>query len=104
MGNVLKPLAKTVLIPLGLAVAASVTDAGIHEKMFPFDMRPRMLASCPSDLAKQTILIISNEEMKDIIKIVKSLEEYGLLIESVNETIKNEVEEQKGGFIRNFRC
>ena len=37
-----------------------------------------------------TLLIISNEEMEDIMKIVKSLEESGLLIKSVNETIKNE--------------
>ena len=46
-----------------------------------------------------TTLIISNEEMNDIMKIVKSLEEYGLLITAVNETIKTEAEEQKGGFI-----
>ena len=46
-----------------------------------------------------TTLIISNEEINDIMKIVKSLEEYGLLITVVNETIKTEAEEQKGGFI-----
>ena len=43
--------------------------------------RPRMLASLPSDLALRiTILIILNEEMNDIMKIVKSLQESGLLI------------------------
>ena len=45
-----------------------------------------------------TTLIIFNEEMKDIIKIVKSLKDSGLLIKGVSETIKNEAKEQKGGF------
>ena len=40
-------------------------------------------------------LIISNEEMEDIMKIVKSLEEPGLLIKGVSEIIKNEAKEQK---------
>ena len=44
----------------------------------------------PSDFAKRTILIISNEEMNDIMKIIKSLEESGLLIKGVSETVKNE--------------
>ena len=44
----------------------------------------------PLDVAKWTTLIISNEEMNDIIKIVKSLEESGLLIKGVSETIQNE--------------
>ena len=63
MKNVLKPLAKSVLIPLGLTAAASATDAAIHKKMFGSGM-------CPSDLAKQATLIISNEEINDIMKIV----------------------------------
>ena len=46
-----------------------------------------------------TTLVTSNEEMNDIMKIVKSLEESGLLIKGVSETIKNEAKEQKGGFI-----
>ena len=46
-----------------------------------------------------TTLVISNEEMNDIMKIVKSLEESGLLIKGVSETIKNEAKEQTGGFI-----
>ena len=74
-GNVLKPLAKCVLIPLGLTAAASAADAAIHKKMFGSGM---------------TTLIISNEEMNNIMKIVKSLEETGLLIKSISETIKNE--------------
>ena len=46
-----------------------------------------------------TTLLISNEEMNDIMKINKSLEEFGLLIKEVCETIKNEAKEQKGGFL-----
>ena len=46
-----------------------------------------------------TTIIIYNEEMEDIMKIVKSLAESGLLIKGVRETIKNEAKEQKGGFL-----
>ena len=45
-----------------------------------------------------TKLTISNEEM-NIMKIVKSFEESGLLIKGVTETIKSEAKEQKGGFL-----
>ena len=68
--NVITPLAKSVLIPLGLFAAASAADAGIHKKILGSGKRPLDLA-----LANNTTLIISNEEMKDIIKIVKSLED-----------------------------
>ena len=47
-----------------------------------------------------TTLIISNNGMEDIMKIVKSLEHSGLLLKGVSETIQNGVREQKGGFIR----
>ena len=83
IANILKPLAKSVLIPLGLTAVASVTDAAIHKKIFG------------SGFIK---LIILNEEMEDIIKIVKSLKDSGLLIKGVSETIKNDTKEQKGGF------
>ena len=84
MKNVLKPLAKSVLIPLGL-VAASATVAAVHKKIFG---------------SGATTLIISNEEMHDIMKIVKSLEESGLLIKGVRrETIKNEAKKQKRGLL-----
>ena len=54
----------------------------------------------PLDLAsRNAALIISNEEMNDIMKIVKSLEESGLLINGVSETIQNEAEEEKGDFL-----
>ena len=46
-----------------------------------------------------TTLIISNEEMNHTMKIIKSLEESGLLIKGVSETIKNEANEQKRGFL-----
>ena len=84
MKNVLKPLAKSVLIPLGLTAAASVTDAAIHKKMFG---------------SGNTTLIVSNERMNDIMKIIKSLEQSGLLIKSISETIKNETKERKRGFL-----
>ena len=44
-------------------------------------------------------LIISNVEGHDIIKIVKSFEDTGLLIKEFTETVQNEVKEQKGGFL-----
>ena len=86
IGNLPKPLAKIVLISLRLTTAASATDAAIHKKMFGSGM---------------TTLIISNEEMNHIMKIVKYLEESVLvIIKGVSETIKNEAKEQKGGFLR----
>ena len=63
IGNVPKPLAKSVLIPLGLKVAASATDAAIHKKMFRSGLRT---------------LMISNEEINDNMKIIRSLEKFGL--------------------------
>ena len=84
--DVIKPLDKSVLIPFGLTEAASAADAGIHKKVLGLGNN-------------NTILIISNDEMKDIIKIVKSLEDSGLLFKGVSETIQNEAKEQKGGFL-----
>ena len=84
MKNVIKPLAKSVLIPLGLTAAASAADAGIHKKILG---------------SGNTTLIISNDEMKDIIKIVKYLEDSGLLLKGVSETVQNEAREQKEGFL-----
>ena len=46
-----------------------------------------------------TTLIISNDKIEEIIRIVKSLEDSGLLLKGVNETVQNEVKEQKGGFL-----
>ena len=72
------------MILLGLIAAASTTDAPIHKKMFGSGF---------------TTLIISNKEMEDIMKIVKSLEDSVLLINGVIETIRNEAKEQKEGFL-----
>ena len=66
MKSAITPLAKSVLIPLGLTAAASAADAGIHKKM---------LGS-----GNTTTLIIPNKDMDDLIKIVKSLEDSGLLL------------------------
>ena len=46
-----------------------------------------------------TTLIVSNDEINEIIKIVKSLEDSGLLLKGVAETVKNEVKQQKAGFL-----
>ena len=46
-----------------------------------------------------TTLIISNKDMEDLIKVVKSLEDSGLLLKGVTESVQNEVKEQKGGFL-----
>ena len=96
IGNVIKPLAKSVLIPLQLTAAVSATEAAIHMKMFGSGM---------------TTMIISNEEINNIMKIIMSLEESGLLIKGVREAIRNEAKEQKGviqskykNVIRHFRC
>ena len=82
--NVITPLAKSVLISLGLTAAASAADAEIHKKI---------LGS-----GNTTTLIISNKDMEDLIKIVKSLEDSGLLLKGVTESVQNEVKEKKGGF------
>ena len=49
--------------------------------------------------SRNTTLIISNDEIHDLIKIVKSLEDSGLLLKGVSEAVQNEVKEQKGGFL-----
>ena len=85
MKSVITPSAKSVLIPLGLtAAAAAAADAGIRKKM---------LGS-----GGHTTLIISNNEIEDLIKIVKSLYS-GVLLKGVTESVQNEIKEQKGGFL-----
>ena len=86
MKSLIKPLAKSVLIPLGLTAAASAADVVIHKKI---------LGSGHNN----TTLIISNDEMDDILKIVKSLENSGVLLKGVSETIQHEAKEQRGGFL-----
>ena len=84
IGNVLKLLTKCILIPLWLTAAASAADAGIHKKMFESGF---------------TTLMNSNEETNNIMKIVQSLEDSGLLIKGLSQTIKNKAKQQKGGFL-----
>ena len=84
--NVIKPLAKTVLIPLGLTTAVSAADEGIYEKISGWRHK------------NTRTLIISNDEMEDNIKIVKYLDS-GLLLKGVSETVQNEAKEQKEGFL-----
>ena len=83
--NEIKPLAKSVIIPLGLTAAASAADAGIHKKIL----------GSGHNHPSSTTLTISNNEMEDIIRIAKSLEDSGLLLKGVTETVQNEVKEQK---------
>ena len=87
MKSVIKPLAKSVLIPLGLMAAASAADAGLHKKILG------------SGHNNNTTLIISNDEMDDILKIVLSVEDSGVLLKGVSETIQHEGREQRGGFL-----
>ena len=82
--KVAMPLAKNVLAPLGLSAAMSAIDESIKKRMLGSEV---------------TALIISNDEMDDILKIVKSLENSGVLLKGVSETIQHEAKEQKGGFL-----
>ena len=83
----MKSVAKNVLIPLGLTAAASAADAGIHKK------------TLGSGHNSNTTFIISNDEMDDILKIIKSLEDSGVLLKGVSETIQHEAKEQRRGFL-----
>ena len=63
----------------------SAADAGIHKKII--------------GSGRSTTLIISNNEIEDIIKIVKSLEDFSFLLKGVTEAVQNVVKEQKEGFL-----
>ena len=75
---------------MGLTAASSAIDAGVQKKVYG---------------SGTTTLVISNEEMNGIMKIIRKLRivvnftEFRYFIESVTKTIKNEIKEQKGGFI-----
>ena len=77
------PLAKNVLAPLGLTAAMSAIDGDIQKKIHGSGVK----------------LIIEQEDMRDIMKIVKALENSGILLKGVSKTIKNETKEQRGGFL-----
>ena len=76
---------KNILAPLGRTAAASAIDAGIQKKIHG---------------SGTTTLIISNEEMNDIIKIVQAIGDSDIFLKGVTKTIKNETKEQKGVFLR----
>ena len=78
------PLAKNILAPSGITAAASKIDAGIQKKIHE---------------SGTTTLIISHEEMNDIIKIVQALEDSNILLKGVTNTITNKTKEEKGGFL-----
>ena len=82
--NVLKPLAKDFLVPLGLMEAASASDAAIQKNILG---------------SATTTIVFSIEGLDNIMKIVESLEEYGLWIKGVSETVENSIKEQKGAFL-----
>ena len=71
--NAITPLAKSVLIPLGLRAATSAADGGILKKILGSSRR-----DSSSSASHNTALIVSNKDMEDLIKIVKSLEDSGL--------------------------
>ena len=77
------PLAKNVLAPLGLTAAMSAIDESIQKKIHGSGVK----------------LIIEQEDMNDIMKIIKALENSGILLKGVSITIKNETKEQKGGLL-----
>ena len=81
--KVAMPLAKNVLAPLGLTAAMSAIDGGIQKKTRGDGIK----------------LMIEDEDMNDIMKIIKALEKSGILLDGVGKTIENEVKEQKGGFL-----
>ena len=76
------PLAKNVLPPLGLTAAMSAIDGSI-QKLHGLGVK----------------LIIEEEDMQDIIKIIKELENSDILLKGVSKTIENEIKEQRGGFL-----
>ena len=77
------PLAKNVLAPLGLTAAISAIDGSIQRKIHGSGVK----------------LIIEQEDMKDIMKIIEALEDSGILLKGVSKTIENETKEQRGGFL-----
>ena len=81
--EVAMPLAKHVLAPLGLAAAMSAIDGGIQNKIHGSGVK----------------LIIEQEDMNDITKIIEALESSGTLLKGVSKTIENETKEQRGGFL-----
>ena len=89
---VIKLLAKIALIPLRVTAAVAAADARIPQKILGFG-RPL------SSALLTTTLIISNEEMNGILKILQAFKDCNILLHGLTKTIKNETKEQKGGFL-----
>ena len=85
------------MILLGLTAAASAADAGIHKKILGSGLRH--FSSASHNRPFSTTLTILNDEIQDIIEIVKPLEDSVLFLKGVTETVQNELKEQKGGFL-----
>ena len=83
------PLAKNVLAPLGLTAPISKIDESIQKKIH----------GSWATKGAGVKLIIEQEDMKDIMKIIKAVENSGILLKGVSKTIKNETKEQRGGFL-----
>ena len=81
--KVAMPLAKNVLAPLGLTAAMSAIDGSIQKKMRGEGVK----------------LVIEQEQINDIMKIIEELENSGILLKGVTKTIENETKEQRGGFL-----
>ena len=81
--KVAMPLAKNVLAPLGLTAAMSAIDGSIQKRIYGSGVK----------------LIIEQEDMNDIMKIIEALENSGILLKGVSKTIENETKEQRGGFL-----
>ena len=77
-------MAKNILTPLGITAATSAVDAGTQKKMHG---------------PGTTTLIISNEEINNIMVTIQALEDSNVLLKGVTKTIKNETKEQKEGFL-----
>ena len=80
--KVAMPLAKNVLAPLGLTVAISAIDGSMQKKIHGSGVK----------------LIIEQEDMNDIMKIIEAFENSGILLKGVSKTIEIETKEQRGGF------
>ena len=87
--KVAMPFAKNVLAPLGLTAAMSAIDGSIQKKIH----------GSGATKGAGVKLIIEQEDMKDIMKIIKALENSGILLKGVSKAIKNETKEQRGGFL-----
>ena len=87
--NIIKPLAKSLPVPLRLTAAAPPPDASFLQIIL---------------VSRTTPLTISNKEKEDIKKIIRYFEEFDLLIHYVSKRIKNEASEEKGGFLGTLLC